>query len=199
MNRRSYLIPGILLAGMALNAGAQQSAPAAAPAPTPAPLRPIVTLATHPDWPMPKNPSDVDTVDHIVASLYDVISGPSTKPRDWERFRSLFLPDARIGAVLPDTAATKDAPAHKGDAVFLSPDTYAQQDDPYFKTHSFFERGIANRVEEFGASSTCGVRMRAGMRSTTNHSREASIPSRLCMLEGGFGLPASFAMRSDLG
>ena len=151
MNRRSYLIPGILLAGMALNVGAQQSAPAAAPAPTPAPLRPIVTLATHPDWPMPKNPSDVDTVDHIVASLYDVISGPSTKPRDWERFRSLFLPDARIGAVLPDTAATKDAPAHKGDAVFLSPDTYAQQDDPYFKTHSFFERGIANRVEEFGA------------------------------------------------
>jgi len=145
MNRRCYLTWGIFLAGLVLNAGAQQSAPAPAPAPPPL----VGTLTAHPDWPAAKNTRDVDTVDHLVASLYDVISGPAGK-RDWDRFRSLFLPDGRIGVVVPEMPATKDAPARKADAVFLTPDMYAQRDDSYFKTHGFFERSIANRVEEFG-------------------------------------------------
>jgi hypothetical protein len=136
---------GDISCGPVLNAGAQQSAPAPAPAPPPL----VGTLAAHPDWPAAKNPSDVDTVDHLVASLYNVISGPAGK-RDWDRFRSLFLPDGRIGVVVPEMAATKDAPARKSDAFFLTPDMYAQRDDSYFKTHGFFERSIANRVEEFG-------------------------------------------------
>jgi hypothetical protein len=147
MNRTCRLTLSIFLSGLVLKAGAQQSAPAAAPAPPPL----VGTLAAHPDWPAAKNhPSDVDTVDHLVTSLYDVISGSAGKPRDWGRFRSLFLPDGRLGVVRPETPATKDAPAHKGDAVFLTPDMYVQRDDPYFKTHGFFERSIANRVEEFG-------------------------------------------------
>ena len=145
MNRRCYLTWGIFLAGLVLNAGAQQSAPAPAPAPPPL----VGTLTAHPDLPAAKNTRDVDTVDHLVASLYDVISGPAGK-RDWDRFRSLFLPDGRIGVVVPEMPATKDAPARKADAVFLTPDMYAQRDDSYFKTHGFFERSIANRVEEFG-------------------------------------------------
>jgi hypothetical protein len=144
MNRRCYLTWRIFLAGLVLNAGAQQSAPVAAPAPPPL----VGTVAGHPDWPAAKNPSDVDTVDHLVASLYDVISGPVGK-RDWNRFRSLFVPDGRLGVVVPESSTTQDAPARKGDAVFLTPDMYAQRDDPYFKTHGFFERSIANRVEEF--------------------------------------------------
>jgi hypothetical protein len=154
MNRKCYPL-GIFLVGLTLNAGAQKSAPvpppatAPAAAATPAPPPLVPTLASHPDWPAAKNPSDVDTADHLVASLYDVISGPAGA-RDWDRFRSLFLPDGRIGVVLPESAATKDAPARKGDAVFLTPDMYVQRDDPYFKAHGFFERSIANRVEEFG-------------------------------------------------
>jgi hypothetical protein len=146
MNRSCYLTWCIFLAGSALNAGAQQSAPAAAPAPPPL----VGTLAAHPDFPAAKNPIDVDTVDHLVASLYDVISGAAGKPRDWGRFRSLFLPDGRLGVVRPENAATKDAPAQTGDAIFLTPDMYVQRDDPYFKAHGFFERSIANRVEVFG-------------------------------------------------
>jgi hypothetical protein len=146
MNRNFCLIPCCLLAALVLNAAAQQSAPAAAPAPPPL----VGTLAAHPDWPAAKNPSDVDTVDHLLASLYDVISGPAGKPRDWERFRSLFLPDGRLGVIRPESPATKDAPVRKGDTIFLTPDMYVQRDDPYFKTHGFFEHSIANRVEEFG-------------------------------------------------
>ncbi len=143
MNLGRCLASGLLLVNLALTAGAQQSA---APA-----LPPLVgSLAAHPNWPAAKNASDVDTVDHLVASLYDVISGPAGKARYWDRFRSLFLPDGRLGVIRPDTPAPHNEPARKGDAIFLSPDMYVERDDPYFKTHGFFERSIANRVEEFG-------------------------------------------------
>ncbi len=145
MTRTCRLIPHFLLIGLALNALAQQSAPATAPAPPPL----VGTLAAHPDWPALKNPQDADTVDHLVAALYDVISGPAGN-RDWVRFHSLFLPDGRIGVVVPESPPTKTAPARKGDAIFLTPDRYAQRDDSYFKAHGFFERSMANRVEEFG-------------------------------------------------
>jgi hypothetical protein len=147
MTRSVYFTLGFCLAGLALKAGAQQSAPAAAPAPPPL----VGTLAAHPDWLAAKShPGDVDTVDHLVTSLYDVISGAAGKPRDWDRFRSLFLPDGRLGVIRPESPATQDAPARKGDVVFLTPDMYVQRDDPYFMTHGFFERSIANRVEVFG-------------------------------------------------
>lgn len=147
MNRSCCFSLGILLAGLVLKAGAQQSAPSAAPA-----LPPLVgTLAAHPDRVAAKSrPSDVDTVDHLVTSLYEVISGAAGKPRDWDRFRSLFLPDGRLGVVRPQTPATNDAAPRKGDVVFLTPEMYVRRDDPYFKTHGFFERSIANRVEVFG-------------------------------------------------
>jgi hypothetical protein len=137
---------GILLANVTLPALPQQSSAASQPAPPPL----VGSLAGRPGWPAAKNSSDVDTVEHLLVSLYDVISGPAGKPRDWDRFRSLFLPDGRLGVIRPDAPAGADQPARKSDAVFLTPDMYVERDDPYFKTHGFFERSIANRVEEFG-------------------------------------------------
>jgi hypothetical protein len=138
MNLRRLTV-ATLLASLTLPASAQQSAPSVSPAP---PL--AGSLEGHPQWPAAKNASDVDTLEHLLASLYDVISGPAGKARDWNRFRSLFLPDGRLGVIRPDTSE------RKGDAVFRSPDMYAERNEAYFKTHGFFERGIANRVEEFG-------------------------------------------------
>jgi hypothetical protein len=128
-----------LFASLALPAAAQQSAPKVSSTP---PL--VGSLAAHTQWPAARKASDVDTPDHLVASLYDVISGPAGKARDWDRFRSLFLPDGRLGVIRPDTSE------RKGDAVLFSPDMYVERDDPYFKTNGFFERSIANRIEEFG-------------------------------------------------
>jgi hypothetical protein len=144
MIRSCNLILCCFLAGLTLYASAQQSTPASS-----APPAPVGTLAAHPDWPAAKNPGDADTVDHLVASLYDVVSGPAGQ-RDWDRFRALFLPDGRLGWIVPESAATKDKPARKGDAFLLTPDMFMQQNDPYFKTHGFFERSIGKRVEEFG-------------------------------------------------
>ena len=57
-----------------------QQAPAAAPAAQSAPEA---------------KPADVASPDAILAATYDVISGPPGD-RDWNRFYSLFLPDARL-------------------------------------------------------------------------------------------------------
>jgi hypothetical protein len=136
MNLSRCLTAGILLVNLSLAASAQP------------PLK--SSIASHPGWPAAKSASDVDTIDHLLGSLYDVISGPAGKPRDWDRFRSLFLPDGRLGAIRPVTAATGANPGQKVDIALLTPDMYVERDDPYFKTHGFFEHSIVNRTEEFG-------------------------------------------------
>jgi len=127
--------------------GSASAQTAAAPAPQPKPLP--SSIASHPDWPKGKK-ADVESVDALMAALYDVISGPAGKPRDWDRFRSLFLPDGRLGVIRHAGPAADGRPAHPDDVVFLTPQDYVDRDAPFFQTNGFFERGIANRVEEFG-------------------------------------------------
>ena len=64
------------------------------PMPTPSPASKPLT-ATPPAIPA-ANPADVASVDSIIGAVYDVISGPAGKKRDWDRMRSLFLPGARL-------------------------------------------------------------------------------------------------------
>jgi len=84
-------------------------------------------------------PADVDSAEHIVAALYDVISGPAGK-RDWDRFRSLFYPGARL---IPTGQNEKGEVT----ARVLSPDDYVNRAQPRFDKEGFFERSIANRTE----------------------------------------------------
>jgi hypothetical protein len=106
----------------------------------PAPL--IGSIAAHPDWPK-ANPADVASVDAIITSLYDVISGPAGQPRDWNRFRSLFIPDARL---IP----TRHAKTGDGaDVAPYTPEQYQERATPALET-GFFERGIHNTTESFG-------------------------------------------------
>jgi hypothetical protein len=143
----SLILSTILGVCIALQTPAPALADVAPASPPPLPG----SIDARPGWPAAKQTSDVDTVEHLVAALYDVISGPGGKPRDWDRFRSLFLPDARLGTIRPARAAKDNYPASAGDAVFRTPDVYIERNDPYFKTNGFFEREVANRTEEFGS------------------------------------------------
>jgi hypothetical protein len=88
----------------------------------------------------PAKPDDVNSLDSILKAIYDVISGPAGD-RDWNRFRSLFAPEARL------TSATK----RKDGSIFLTDvEGYAGRAGGYFKTHAFYESAIANCVEKFG-------------------------------------------------
>lgn len=88
-------------------------------------------------------PADVSSVDAILKALYDVISGPAGQKRDWDRMRSLFVPNARL---MPT------GPRAGGGAVaaVLSVDDYVTRAGPRLEADGFFEREIHRTVEEYG-------------------------------------------------
>ena len=91
------------------------------------------------------NPADVSSVDAIMAATYDVISGPPTKKRDWDRFRSLFVPGARL---IPAERAKDGSGIFKVDVI--TPDEYAKLADAYFSKNGFTEREIFRKSERYG-------------------------------------------------
>jgi hypothetical protein len=121
---------------------AQRPAVPVAPTQPPSPLK--GSIAGHPGWPAAK-PEDVRSVDAIVGALYEVISGPKGRARDWDRFRSLFLPDGRL---IP---ARQDRDTHKADALILSVEGYVERASHNMAAEGFYERGIHNVVQQFGS------------------------------------------------
>jgi hypothetical protein len=130
----------LALSGLA----AQAQTPAT---PAPAPARAIGSIASRPDWPKAK-PEDVASPEAILNAVYNVISGGKNQPRDWDRFRSLFVPDARlIPTITPPTAA---GIAPHTDAVFLTPDGYIARSNARLTSDGFFEHSVHNETEQFG-------------------------------------------------
>jgi hypothetical protein len=86
---------------------------------------------------------DVGSLDAIINSVYDTISGPRGT-RDWNRLRGLFLPGARLIPAVhrPDVAAT---------ARVLSVEEFIKASEPRLKEEGFYEREVCRRIERFGA------------------------------------------------
>jgi hypothetical protein len=88
--------------------------------------------------------ADVASPDAILAATYDVISGPKGKARDWDRFRSLFLPGARLIPTSRNEAGGGFS-AHPS-----TPEEYAARATPFFEKEGFFEKESARRMERYG-------------------------------------------------
>jgi hypothetical protein len=82
-------------------------------------------------------------MDAILAALYDVISGGAEKKRDWDRFRSLFVPGARL---IP----TEGPPGQPATARVRTVEEYVQRAAPIMERSGFFEREIGRTVDTFG-------------------------------------------------
>jgi hypothetical protein len=87
-------------------------------------------------------PADVASIDAIIKACYDVISGPAG-PRDWDRFISLFAPDARLIPTRHDSTGIH--------IRTLSPQEYATRAGANFTKNAFFEKSIGNQVDQYGA------------------------------------------------
>jgi hypothetical protein len=117
-----------------------QAPASAAPSPAPAPL--VGSIAGRPGWPVAK-PEDVKSPEAIVSAVYSVISGGKGQSRDWDRMRSLFIPDARL---IPASAG-KDGHV---DAIMLSVDGYIARNGGRLISAGFFEHSIHDETEQFG-------------------------------------------------
>lgn len=84
---------------------------------------------------------DGQSIDSIIHAMYDVISGPAGA-RNWDRFHSLFLPQATLATVLHKDGKT----LHK----VMTPDDYVRGGGAYFQQHAFYESEIARCTEQFG-------------------------------------------------
>lgn len=89
-------------------------------------------------------PADAQSIDAIVTALYEVISGDAGQARDWDRFRALTHPTARLMPTGRDAQGTAVA------RVF-TPEEYIARSEPYMLEQGFHEREIARRTERFGA------------------------------------------------
>jgi hypothetical protein len=114
---------------------------------SPAPARPTGSIAGHRGWPVAK-PEDVKSPEAILNAVYGVISGAKGQPRDWDRMRSLFVPDARLIPAVAASAANGGA-AHS-DAIVLSVDGYIERSSGRLTGDGFFEHSVHNVTEQFG-------------------------------------------------
>lgn len=88
-------------------------------------------------------PKDVESIDAIVKALYESISGPAGKARDWNRMRSLFIPGGRL---MP-TGKRPDGDV--GMRVLEVNDFIASSGELIVK-NGFTEVELARRTDQFG-------------------------------------------------
>jgi hypothetical protein len=88
-------------------------------------------------------PTDVASLDAIIAALYDVISGPAGQKRDWDRMRSLFSPGARLipSGRRPDGSSFQ---------LVWTVDQYITASGAVLERDGFFEREIGRQVHRYG-------------------------------------------------
>src|SRR2546430_7719614 len=139
MLARSFLSLTILSCAVAL-ATAQEKRKTT-PSPVPSPMPKQLTAET-PALPA-ANPADVASIDAIIAAVYDVISGPAGKKRDWDRMRSLFVTGARLVPTGPRQTGGY------GSRV-LTVDEYIERASGFFEKEGFYEREAARKAEGFG-------------------------------------------------
>lgn len=124
--RLACLLAVLLTAPALQTVHAQSAAAPAAPAAAPEP-----------------RPADVASPDAIVAALYDVISGPKNQARDWNRFRSLFAPGARM---IPSGKRPDGSMSFR----VQTPEDYIERSGKVLLELGFAEKEIFRKTEQFG-------------------------------------------------
>ena len=88
--------------------------------------------------------SKVQTLDSTLETLYGVISGEKGEARDWELFKYLFKPDAKL---IPSGKNKEGAIGLR----YMTPDDYIASSGTWLVENGFFEKEIHRSVETFGS------------------------------------------------
>ncbi len=102
-------------------------------------------VAEMPPRPM-ADPADVESIDAVITAVYEVISGDAGAERDWDRFRSLFLPQARLMPV----SSRHGENGRRSSVTAVSPDEFAANASRAFAAEGFYEVEIGGVTEQYG-------------------------------------------------
>jgi len=89
----------------------------------------------------PADPKDVGAVDDVIRAYFESISGPAGQPRDWPRFRTLFLPRARF--------LTRRIAHGRGAIISISIDDFVRSNNAYFEKGGYFETETKRETKSF--------------------------------------------------
>ena len=103
----------------------------------------IFALKTNAQTPIEMYTEKVQSMDSTLSTLYAVISGEKGEERDWELFRFLFHPDAKL---IP--SGKNEAGVHL--ARYMSPEDYVKGSGKWLVENGFFEKEIHRSVHTFG-------------------------------------------------
>jgi hypothetical protein len=84
----------------------------------------------------------VASIDATILTLYEVISGEAGASRDWNQFRNLFKPEAKL---IP----TRKSPSGDLTLQTLSPEDYIKLFNSRVST-GFFEQELHRNTDEYG-------------------------------------------------
>ncbi|MGB0347765.1 MAG: hypothetical protein ACPGGA_09785 [Balneolaceae bacterium] len=87
--------------------------------------------------------ADTESIQSTIDALYEVISGDAGVERDWDRFKNLFIDDAKL---IP-TGKTQ-----QGEIVYRywTPEEYIEIAGASLERDGFWESEIGQKVEQFG-------------------------------------------------
>lgn len=110
----------------------------------------IATLVAHAALLVASSPTshpdaDLSTIDGTINELYAVMSRTTPGTRDWDRFKALFDPHARI--ILNRNPNTARAGS---DFFSLSTDDYRTQNEKYFMENPFVEKELHRETMVYG-------------------------------------------------
>ena len=88
---------------------------------------------------IPADTKDVSSPEAIVAAVYDVISGAAGQKRNWDRMRTLFVPDARM---IPTGKRSTGESTRR----VLTVEEYIANSGPFLEKDGFFEIEIGLQI-----------------------------------------------------
>jgi hypothetical protein len=92
---------------------------------------------------IPARPADVSTIDAVLKTYYEVVSGPAGQPRQWARDRTLYIPEIRFIELTED---------RKGNAAArsMTHTEFVETSDAALGKSAFYEHEIHRITYRFG-------------------------------------------------
>lgn len=138
-------------------------------------------------WVMPAHAQE--TPGEAVEALYEVISGPVGEPRDWERFRTMFLDGVQMTVLAP-------MPEGEERVVTLTVEEYVSRNAERLSEMGFTEAETRRQTHVYGGLATILSAYEA-TRSDTGETFATGVNTIVLAREEGVWKVASLAWRSE--